>query len=53
MFALNSDVLYFKDDDHQKQIVKDFLFIAYELVPLFFVEIAIFSKISCEAKYSC
>jgi hypothetical protein len=37
MFAFNSVVPYFKDDDHQKQFVKDLvLFIANELVPSFF-----------------
>jgi hypothetical protein len=43
MFALNSVVPYFKNDDHQKQFVKDFvLFITNELVPLFFCRIAFF-----------
>jgi hypothetical protein len=43
MFALNSVVPYFKDDDHQKQFVKDLvLFIANELVLSFFVKLPSF-----------
>jgi hypothetical protein len=44
--AFNSVIPYFKDDHHQKQFVKDLvLFIANELVPLFFVELPFFQRL--------